>query len=443
MQAEILMDGKVIGVLEHDASTGLFSFDYASSWKEDHQAFALSPTLPLVRIDASAENHSAQVRQFFENLLPEGQALDNASSLFQISKSNVMGLLFALGKETAGAISIRTAGAEQEVNEVALRPISYQELSERIRARNEEPFAVWDGKIRLSIAGYQDKIAVFKQGEDLFLVDGPPYASTRILKPEPISASLNSLTSNEFFCMRLAERLKLSSAKTELIHVPEPVLLVTRFDRIEQSGKVKRIHIIDGCQALGLSSAFKYERPYGDGRDVQNIRDGASFSMLIKLIDETSATPAAQKMQLLRWAIFQVLIGNTDAHGKNISFFCSNEGLEIAPAYDLTCGLAFRSERLDDTLAMAIGDAFKVEDITPFEWANFAHQCGIPKRLVSRTLKDMAITMTKEIGPVMRECLAEGADAAHLEVISNIVLSESDRQLAMADEIIRVSEDLL
>jgi serine/threonine-protein kinase HipA len=165
--------------------------------------------------------------------------------------------------------------------------------------------------------------------------------------------------------------------------------------------------------------------------------------MLIKLIDETSATPAAQKIQLLRWAIFQVLIGNTDAHGKNISFFCSNEGLEIAPAYDLTCGLAFRSERLDDTLAMAIGDAFKVEDITTFEWVNFAHQCGLPKRLVSRTLKDMAITMTKEIGPVMRECLAEGADVAHLEVISNIVLSESDRQLAMADEIIRVSEDLL
>jgi serine/threonine-protein kinase HipA len=443
MQAEILIDAKVVGVLAHDSTSGLFSFEYDTSWQADSQAYALSPTLPLTKSSASAEIHSAHVRQFFENLLPEGQALDNASSAFQVSKSNVMGLLLALGKETAGAISIRALGASNTVADSVLRLITNQELSARIKNRPEEPFEVWDGRIRLSIAGYQDKIAVFKQGNDLFLVDGPPYASTRILKPEPVRETLRSLTSNEFFCMRLADQLKIPTSRVELVHVPEPVLLVTRFDRLEQTGKIKRIHVIDGCQALGLSSAFKYERPYGDSRDVKHVRSGASFSMLAKLIDQLSATPAAQRILLLKWAILQVLIGNTDAHAKNISFYCGSEGLAIAPAYDLTCSLVFKDRGLDDHLAMAIGDAFRIEDITPFEWAHFAQQCGIPKRLVARTLKDMSMMMMNAVTPVMNACVAEGADMCHLTTISELILRESARQLAMADDIIEVSDHWL
>ena len=188
---------------------------------------------------------------------------------------------------------------------------------------------------------------------------------------------------------------------------------------------------------------FKYERPYGHSRDVQNDRSGASFPMLIKLIDEMSATPAAEKMLLLKWAILQVLIGNTDAHAKNISFFCNNHGLSIAPAYDLTCGLVFRNELLDDTLAMAIGDAFRIEDITPFEWANFAQQCSIPKKLVSKTLKNMASTMLSEIDHVMNTCITEGADESHLKAVSNLILAESARQLVIAENINQVSDDLL
>ena len=443
MQAEILINEQVVGLLTHDSTSGLFSFDYNSSWRTNAQSYAISPTLPLNPRESTPERRSAQARQFFENLLPEGQALDNASSIFQVSKSNVMGLLLALGGETAGAISIRSLGSTN-VNLVSeLRQLTYQEISDRLKNRHEQPFEVWDGKIRLSIAGYQDKIAVYKQGDSLFLAEGERYASTYILKPEPIRSDLRLLTSNEFFCMRLAERLGVPTSETKLIHVPEPVLLITRFDRAEEENKVCRIHVIDGCQALGLSSMFKYERPYGHSRDVQNDRSGASFPMLIKLIDEMSATPAAEKMLLLKWAILQVLIGNTDAHAKNISFFCNNHGLSIAPAYDLTCGLVFRNELLDDTLAMAIGDAFRIEDITPFEWANFAQQCSIPKKLVSKTLKNMASTMLSEIDHVMNTCITEGADESHLKAVSNLILAESARQLVIAENINQVSDDLL
>jgi serine/threonine-protein kinase HipA len=74
---------------------------------------------------------------------------------------------------------------------------------------------------------------------------------------------------------------------------------------------IQRLHCIDGCQALGLGVSMKYERPYGDTRDVQHIRDGASLPKLFTLIDAASPNPAADGLALLRWIIFQILIGNT------------------------------------------------------------------------------------------------------------------------------------
>ncbi len=58
------------------------------------------------------------------------------------------------------------------------------ELAQRIAERAQVPFAVWDGRVRMSIAGYQDKLAVYKENDRLYLADGE-LASTHILKPEP------------------------------------------------------------------------------------------------------------------------------------------------------------------------------------------------------------------------------------------------------------------
>ena len=52
--------------------------------------------------------------------------------------------------------------------------------------------------------------------------------------------------------------------------------------------------------------------------------------------------------------LFQYLIGNTDAHGKNMSFFCNPAGLALAPCYDLVSVVQY--EGLGHELAMAYGD---------------------------------------------------------------------------------------
>ena len=38
---------------------------------------------------------------------------------------------------------------------------------------------------------------------------------------------------------------------------------------------------------------------------------------------------------MVRWALLQLLIGNSDAHGKNLSFFMNSAGLVLAPLYEL------------------------------------------------------------------------------------------------------------
>jgi serine/threonine-protein kinase HipA len=44
----------------------------------------------------------------------------------------------------------------------------------------------------LSIAGLQDKVAIYSEGEQWYLVDGGELASTHILKPEPVSSVLET-----------------------------------------------------------------------------------------------------------------------------------------------------------------------------------------------------------------------------------------------------------
>src|SRR5450830_1459842 len=99
---------QVAGHLHHDPNTNRFA--YAEAWREARNAFGLGPQLPLkAPDDQSPDQHSAIVRQFFENLLPEGDALDHAAQAHGVSKSNLLGLVHALGRETAGAIRL-TAG---------------------------------------------------------------------------------------------------------------------------------------------------------------------------------------------------------------------------------------------------------------------------------------------------------------------------------------------
>jgi serine/threonine-protein kinase HipA len=438
------LDRALVGHLHHDPVLNRFAFDYDAAWSATPRAHPISPRLPLQRDPSQSDEwHSTEVRQFFENLLPEGEALDHAAQANGLARSNLVGLVIALGRETAGALRITVPGeAAQPLPEASLRALSPEELSRRIRQRNELPFSVWDGRVRLSIAGYQDKIAVLEREGQWWLVDGPELASTVIVKPAPLRPALAQLPAIEHLCMALAAEVGLQVARTRLIHVPEPVLLVQRFDRIDRGAHVERLHIIDACQALGLPVALKHERPYGDAAAVKHLRGGCSLPRLFSLTALTPA-PAAQRLALLRWLLFQVLIGNTDAHGKNVSFFCGPAGLSLAPAYDLVCLPVLDSAGLDFSYSMAVGDAFAEPELTPFEWASFGHQCGVPARLLSRELRRMAEAIVAALPVVAARVQSAGVPEDVCRRTADVITTICRRQAGLAPGIAQVKREYL
>ncbi|MCY7304925.1 MAG: HipA N-terminal domain-containing protein, partial [Rhodoferax sp.] len=189
--------------LEFDPGQDTFSLTYSPQWISDRRGYALSPHLPL---DGQAS--SSSIRRFLENLLPEGRALDVASVHSNIQKNNIFGLIRHLGKETTGAVTFLPASRTPQALEPQFRELTYLELQDRIQRRNEVPFAVWDGRVRMSIAGFQDKLLVNRVGDRLFLVDGS-MSSTHILKPEPLNTAMPCMVANEHFCMKLASRISL------------------------------------------------------------------------------------------------------------------------------------------------------------------------------------------------------------------------------------------
>jgi serine/threonine-protein kinase HipA len=323
---DVFADAALAALIVHDPLDDSWALSYTDAWTRNPQSFPFSPPLPLHPPGPGQDSRS--VKRFIEHLLPEGHALDVAVASNGLAKSNVFGLIRALGAETAGVLRFRDGQAGMAEAAHTMREIPLAELNARIADRGV-PFTVWDGKVRMSVAGVQDKLLVYldaplDQGGRLFLVDGPRLASTHILKPDLGQARLPHLALNEYFCMTLAQRIGLPVAAVELLRAPHPVLVVRRFDRIVQgsgdAARVDRLHMVDACQAADLPVSYKYERNLGNGAEVRHVRDGMRFELLFGLADLT-ANKALAKLAMLRWALFQFLIGNSDAHGKNFCAF--------------------------------------------------------------------------------------------------------------------------
>jgi len=158
--------------------------------------------------------------------------------------------------------------------------------------------------------------------------------------------------------------------------------LVKRFDRVYKDDVVTRLHVIDGCQMLNLSPAYKYEQNFGTTRDVEHIREGASFQKLFAMSKKCTVSAVAQ-LELVHWAMFNLIIGNSDAHGKNLFFFIDKRGIKPTPFYDMLCVMMYD---FDHNLAMAYGDEFNPNEVFAYQFREFAEEIGMNYKLVSKVL---------------------------------------------------------
>src|SRR6185436_16488441 len=92
-----------------------------------------------------------------------------------------------------------------------------------------------------------------------------------------------------------------------------------------------------------------------------------------ELLNKT-AVPAKERIDLLNSVIFNFLVGNMDAHGKNFSLLHSASGIRLAPLYDITCTAAFPD--YSHTLAMDIGDSFEPKEVHAYQWRMLCEDIG-------------------------------------------------------------------
>lgn len=316
-----------VGVLRE--VSGLWSFQYSNMWLENAGRFALSPHLPLATGEILDGATLRPVQWYFDNLLPEeGQRILLAKDA-KIEVADAFGLLAWYGAESAGSLVLLPPNAQSQFDE-DLRPLPDDVLEKRIQQLPKAPLTHAAIK-RMSLAGAQHKLAVVLKDGELFEPAGST-PSTHILKPDHPDKDYAHSVINEWFVMMLAKRMGLEVPDVRRRYVPSPVYLIDRFDRFVGEQGWQRRHVIDACQLLGLDKSFKYTQ--------------GSMDRLGE-VAAACRSPAVARTNLFRWLVFNVLVGNSDAHLKNVSFTVSHEGIQLAPFYDLLSVAAYDTPAFD------------------------------------------------------------------------------------------------
>ncbi|MBI4669438.1 MAG: type II toxin-antitoxin system HipA family toxin [Elusimicrobia bacterium] len=378
--------GYLVGRLWVDEKND-FVFQYDSGWLEGKKAIPLSVRLPLQK--EPFDDNSARI--FFANLLPEGDVREAITRLYQISPGNNFKLLEILGGECAGAVSLVPEGKKPDSGGSYV-PLPWEELDRMIDRMPQYPLLTAKGELRLSLAGAQHKLPVFVKGQELYLPKGS-YASSHILKPQ-IERFKNTVE-NEGFCMALAKECGLPVAGASIWkQARHAVLLVERYDRQLGGDTPARLHQEDFCQALG----FSYERKYES-------EGGPRLKDCFALLDAKSFQPMVDKKNLLNWVIFNYLVGNCDAHAKNISLLITREGFRLAPFYDLLSTVVY--EKLAKEPAMKVGGGANIGNFTKKHWERLADEAGVGPKAVFTYGENLAGQLPSAVKKIFAEFISE------------------------------------
>ena len=380
----VYFEQRLVGTIDVDKNGPGFTYD--SSWIGLRGAFPISTTMP-----ATPDRIGPDIfLPWAANLLPENEQLRTLGQLLGMARSDVIGLLSAIGGDTAGALSIGQPG---RTSSVQWRPVGTpDELEAILEDLPNKPFLVGEEGVSMSLAGAQSKLAVAvdEGGHICIPMNGSP--STHILKPN--SSRLPGSVQNEAFCLTLARRMKIPTPNIVTGKAGKRTfLLVKRYDRTDVGGRWRRLHQEDYCQALGTPPSAKYE----------SNQTGIRGPTLKDMFEVTRRhLPASDIIRLLDMVVVNVLCCNTDAHAKNYSIMIRGNGASLAPIYDIMCGEVWGN--VTKNFAQKIVGKSRGDDLWGRDWQRFARECGLnPKQVVDR------------VGALAKSAIAE-AEAAASEV---------------------------
>jgi serine/threonine-protein kinase HipA len=362
---------------------------YASEWLVSENSRPLSLSLPL----GHHPLHGAAVEFFFDNLLPDNDAIrKRIQTRFGAVSDRCFDLLWHIGRDCVGAVQLLPETAETPgVKAIVAEPLTDAEIAETLRNYRTMPLGMQkNSDFRISIAGAQEKTALLRYGDRWCRPHGVT-PTTHIFKL-PIGQTpridLSDSVENEWLCQRILKEYGIPVANAEICTFEDvKTLVVERFDRrmAKDHTWIIRLPMEDMCQALGVPSVFKYEEDGGPGiRGIMELLLGSEQAAADRRL--------FMKTQLLFW-----LLGAIDGHAKNFSIYLLPQGAyRLTPLYDVMSAwpIVARQEIHQKQMKMAMAVDSKNKhyfwnEIMPRHWSAMSRKVRFPEEELHSVLQEL------------------------------------------------------
>ncbi|WP_435113409.1 HipA domain-containing protein [Nocardiopsis synnemataformans] len=389
----VLLSGQVVGYLEREVSGDDPAFSYTAEYVRNGEV-ALSARLPIRRSPHPAK----RVKPYLFGLLPENEDARAAwSDQLGVAVDDAFGILAAMGWDCPGAVQFCR---EEDLEELRTRegehqPTSDTEIAERIRALvGDEPSWTMPGE-HWSLGGQQEKFALARIDGRWHTAHGSA-ATTHIVKPGIKQLHHQALV--EHVTMESASAVGVIVARSTLTRFEDQwAIVIDRFDRSLEAGRVLRTHQEDFAQACGRMPAHKYES-----------RNGPGLTDMTRVLIRESTGLLDDRLALADFLLVNLVAGAPDGHAKNISVLRAPGLTRVAPLYDLATGLAYDARKVDRSVALSIGGERIASRIRRHQLRKAAETLGLdPELLIGR------VAMLAEAFPkAFEESLGGLADSA-------------------------------
>ncbi len=352
----VYLYGEAVGELT-EGEDGHLGFEYTGA------PYPLS-----VRMPVRGERYGAEYAEpFFENMVPEGKRRAALVGQFHLSEGNTLSLLREIGGDCPGAVALYSEKEQAQLHREPME-ISPNDLAHIIDELPRHPLLPGSTHApRVCLAGTQKKFALRKGADGRYWRMDDAHPTTHVIKIT--NPRFPDLLQNELFCMTLAKHF-FDDAVDVRMNVVEgrPYLEIQRFDRTERGGRYERVHQEDFCQVCGITSDRKYHEDGGPG-----IHD------IFRAIAMYSQQKLADSSKMLRLLVLNYLIGNTDAHAKNLSILHvdRSNSVVLAPPYDLVATEVHLKKDEIRTMAMPINGKDEYDSLTKEDWLALFSQLSL------------------------------------------------------------------
>jgi len=353
----------------------------------------------------------------FDGLLPEDHVRRRVAERLRLPEMDSFALLERIGRDCAGAVAVLAEGEAPHLEPPAgLDWLEGGRLAEHLLELPTRPFALDDaGEVRLSLGGVQGKLLVVRSdGRTAIAAHG--HASTHIIKPHLPPAP--DLVANEAYCMWLAAATGVPTASVRVTRFAEvSALEIARYDRVTNAvGKTLRTHQEDGCQALGIRSDMKYF----DARRSRQPRWEHIYTAALPY----AVSPARLRLGLFDLAVTNFVLGNSDAHAKNVSLMHLDRRVSVAPAYDIVCTQAY-GDRFTRTLGMPIGDRVDPDTVTIDDVRDLADRLDLGAGGVNRRVSELVGRIAVHRDEQRARVVATDADTSIIAAVDAVIDARS------------------